>query len=64
MSLLSELHALRAQFLSDLKGQLLFERPFTDKLKKIVGTGMLPPEQVGTVNVADVSNYVSSRISW
>lgn len=64
MSLLGELRALRAEFLSDLKAQVLFERPFTDKLKKIVGTDMLPPDQVGTVNVADVSNYVSSRIGW
>ncbi|MGH7750745.1 MAG: NgoMIV family type II restriction endonuclease, partial [Candidatus Dormibacteria bacterium] len=30
----------------------------------IVGTDLLPPEQTSTVNVADVSNYISSRIGW
>jgi hypothetical protein len=64
VTLLGDLRELRTQFLKDLKGQVLFERPFTEKLKRIVGTEVLPPEQIGTVNVADVSNYVSARIGW
>ena len=51
-------------FLVDLKGRVLFERPFTDKLRLIVGSDVLPADQIGTVNVADVSNYPSSRIGW
>ncbi len=53
-----------ARFLAEVKGQVLFEREFTDKLRPLVGTSLLPPNQTGTVNVADVSNYVSARIGW
>jgi len=62
--LLHDLLALRLQYLERLKGEVLFERPFTDKLKPIIGTDLLPPGQTSTVNVADVSNYISSRIGW
>jgi hypothetical protein len=62
--LLHELLELRLQYLERLKGDVLFERPFTDKLKRIVGTDLLPAGQTSTVNVADVSNYISSRIGW
>ena len=64
MTLLGELRDLRTEFLAALKGQVLFEREFTDKLRPIVGTSLLPPGQTSTVNVADVSNYVSARIGW
>ena len=62
--LLHDLLALRLRYLESLKGDVLFERPFTDKLKRIVGTDLLPSAQTSTVNVADVSNYISSRIGW
>lgn len=64
MSLFEELRELRQQFLVDLKSQVLFERDFTDKMKPALAKGMFPEGQQGTINVADVSNYVSSRIGW
>ncbi|MBD5657257.1 MAG: hypothetical protein IAI50_19065 [Candidatus Eremiobacteraeota bacterium] len=62
--LLNDLLKLRLQYLEALKGDVLFERPFTDKLKASVGTDLFPIGQTSTVNVADVSNYISSRIGW
>jgi hypothetical protein len=64
MPLFDDLRELRQQFLIDLKSQVLYEREFTDKMKPALARGMFPRDQQGTVNVADVSNYVSSRIGW
>jgi NgoMIV restriction enzyme len=64
VTLLLELHDLRVQFLTALKAQVLFEKDFTGKLKSSIGTPVFPADQAGTVNVADVTNYVSSRIAW
>jgi hypothetical protein len=64
LALLSELLEERLRFLTSLKANVLFERPFTKGLTKLVGTDALPTEQRGTVNVSDVSNYISSRIGW
>jgi hypothetical protein len=61
---LYELADLRRAFLERLKSRALFERAFTEKLKQGLNTGLFPIEQSGTINVADVSNYISARIGW
>lgn len=64
LALLADLLAQRTAFHHQLKANVLFQRPFTDVLKHVVDTNLVPPGQKGTINVADVSNYVSARIGW
>ncbi len=64
MSSFEELRKLRQRFLMGLKSQVLFEREFTEKMKPTLAKGMFPDGQQGRINVADLSNYGSSRIGW
>jgi len=64
LALLFELLEARKAFHNRLKGNVLFQRAFTDVLKHVIGSNLVPPGQNGTINVADVSNYVSARIGW